>query len=87
MQIDNAILGGKLAAQIKARQAKLVQINDALAGHWLIKEVRAIDSVTGNELSMVLDVLDDATSQQVIASAIQIYQGQLAALQAQLDAL
>lgn len=86
MKIEDAATAGQLAEKIAARRAKIDIINKAMADGWLVNNIRAL-SPDGNEVSLILDTLDLATSKQALGFALQIYQAQLDGYQKQLDAL
>lgn len=86
LTVEAAAQAGQLAAAIQARQAKLVQIEDAIAGGWLISKFAAVGPAE-NEVSLILDRLDPHASAASLQYAKAIYEAQLDALNAQLAAL
>lgn len=87
MQLETALAAGVLAQQIKLRQDAMAVIQRALQEGWKISKLNAVDPTTGNEVSLILEMLDTDTSAQCLQFALQIYQAQIDALQVQLDAL
>jgi hypothetical protein len=87
MNIESAKRAGEIAAGLEARNEKVAAIQAALDAGWQIKEARAVEVTTGREISAIVSLLDVPTSAQVLGFALQIYAGQIAALQAELDAL
>lgn len=87
MLIDTAIAAGELAQKIKARKDAMAVIQVAAIEKWAISKLNAVDPSTGNEISLILETLDADTSAQALAFTLQVYQAQVDALQAQLDAL
>ncbi len=84
--IEQAEQAGIIAAAIKARQEKVTQIQTAIAGNWLVSKFAAVWPEE-NEIQLILDRLDADTSAQALQFALAVYEGQLTALQAQLDAI
>lgn len=87
MQIETALAAGELAQLDLLRQDAMVRIQAAHLESWTISRLAAIDPTTGNEISLILDNLDPETSRQALQFTLQVYQAQIDALQAQLDAL
>jgi hypothetical protein len=87
MNIESAKRAGEIAAALEARNEKVAAIQAALDAGWQIKEARAVEVTTGREISAIVSLLDVPTSAQVLGFALQIYAAQIAALQAELDAL
>lgn len=87
MQLETALAAGALAQKIKLRQDAMAVIQRAATEAWLISKLNAVDPATGNEISLILETLDVKTSAQALGFALQIYQAQVDALQAQLDTL
>lgn len=87
MQLETAIVAGELAQKIKARKDAMAVIQVAAIEKWAISKLNAVDPTTRNEISLILETLDPETSAQAFAFTLQVYQAQIDALQAQLDAL
>jgi hypothetical protein len=87
MTADQATQAGALAASIKSRQEKIAQIQAMItAGNFQVSQFAVIDS-NNSPISLILDVLDAQTSQAALQYALNVYQTQLTALQAQLAAI
>lgn len=85
MNLEQAKLAGILAAGIEKRQAKLAVINQMLTdANWVVTNVTAKSLVTNETVGLILDDLDQATSQAGIDFIKQIYETQIAAMQAAL---
>jgi hypothetical protein len=84
MDIEAAKRAGELAKSIEARIPMLALVDECIAGDYRIFEVRARNPATGQEYSLVLSALDSNTSQMSLSFIKQIYEGQLATLNADL---
>jgi len=87
MIIESARRAGELAQMITAREEKAAAISTALSEGWRVKEMRAVRQDDGREISLIVSLLDAETSAQCFGFALQIYAGQLEALNAELAAL
>jgi len=85
--LAQAQAAGPLATEIIQRNNQVTAINAAVSGHWVITSCRARDPATGDVIELVLEPLDDATSQQSLQFILSIYQAQLSALNSQLAAV
>lgn len=86
LTVETAAQAGQLAAAIQARLGKLAQIEDAISGGWLISKFAATGPAE-NEVSLILDRLDEKSSAAALQYAKSIYGAQLEALNAQLAAI
>lgn len=87
MKLETALAAGELAQKIKARQDAMLVIKRAYDEGWSVSKLNATNPQNGNEISLIIGSLDAETSVQALGFALQIYQAQVDALQAQLDAL
>lgn len=87
MTVDQAATAGQLSASIKTRTDKIAQIQAMItAGNWQVSQLTVIDP-NSNPANLVLAPLDVQTSQAALQYALNVYQTQLTALQAQLAAI
>jgi hypothetical protein len=86
IDLDTAVRAGQIAQRIKDRQDKIGFIQTMIDGGWRISQLGA-QSSEGRQETLILDVLDIDTSKQALSFALQIYQGQIEALQKELGAL
>jgi hypothetical protein len=86
VDLDTAIAAGALAQRIKDRQVKIAMIESMMGEKWCISAIAAL-APTGRQESLILDILDPDTSQKALGFALQVYAGQIEALQAELAAL
>lgn len=86
VDLDTAIAAGTLAQRIKDRQAKITMIQSMMDEKWCISAIAAL-APTGRQESLILDILDSDTSQKALGFALQVYEAQIQALQAELTAL
>jgi hypothetical protein len=84
MDIEAAKRAGELARGIEQRQPMLALLDKAIAEGWLIKEVVAVNPQRTDERSLILSVLDEATSGASLQFIRQVYASQIAALEADL---
>ena len=87
MKIDAARQAAPMATAIDAHQSMVARIQDAVANGWLVSELWVSDPATGSQQQLVIAKLSPEISAQCLAFAMQIYQDQLDALNAQLAAL
>ncbi len=87
MKLETAQAAAPLAARIIDRQRRIQEITDDIAANCLISRVEVTNPTTGVVTSILLDVLDQATSSQALKFALGVYQAQLAELMSELDAL
>lgn len=87
MDVTTAIAAGDLAQRIRVRQDAMAMIQAALTDKWSISKLNAVNPENGNEVSLILEKLDDATSEQCLSFALAIYQGQVDELSKQLEVL
>lgn len=86
--LDQAKAAGPIAQQIVERQNKVAAIAAAIAAaDWQITVLNAEQVGTGASMSLIVGPLDSATTLQCLQFALQVYQAQLDALNAQLAAL
>lgn len=86
MLIENARTAAQLAKQIDERTEIIALIDAAIAGGWLITDLR-VTSPEGRVVSLILGPLDNVVSLQGLEFARGIYQTQLTALNEALAAL
>lgn len=86
MKIDTAQQAGVIAERILQREAKIAEIKLALEQGYCVSNLRAVGR-DGNDISLILDTLDLATSKVALTFTLQIYQAQLDALNTELAGL
>ena len=87
MEIEAARTATPLVASIDARTEMLALLQSAVAGNFVVTSMKMFDPASHMTHDIILGQLDDQTSQQCFAFAIQIYQTQLAALNGELAQL
>jgi len=87
MDITTATKAGDIASKIADRQKAVEVVQRAMSEGWLVSDLCANSPDGANSVPIILGVLDADTSKQVLGFALQIYQGQLDALNAELAAL
>jgi hypothetical protein len=87
MDIETAKRAGELARGIELRIQKRAAVELGIAEHWPVIEVLARNTVTNETKSLVIGELNDATSQQGLAFIKAIYDSEIAAMQAEIDAI
>lgn len=87
MDLATATTAADLAAKITARNEAMALIQRAMAEGWVVTNFRATSPDGANDMALILSPLDVATSQQALGFTIQVYQAQIAALNAQLATL
>jgi hypothetical protein len=84
MDIVAAKRAGSLALAIEQRTEKRALIETAIAGHWKVINVLAQNPSTGEATPLILNDLDDASSQAGLGFIRDMYDAQLALLNADL---
>ncbi len=87
MDIARARAGGELAKAIDALQAKADSLQKAKDAGWVILNAQIGDPVSGDRADLLDGPAGAASSAAAINLALQAYQAQLDALNAQLEAL
>jgi hypothetical protein len=86
VELETIIKAGQIAQRIKDRQDKIAFMRSMIDDGWRISQLGA-QSKDGRQETLILDVLDVDTSKQALSFALQIYEGQIAALQKDLETL
>jgi len=84
MDIDAAKRAGELASAIESRQAKMAELQSCIDDGWIITDTLARSPDGNRTIRLQLAALDAQTNGMALGFILQIYQGQLAALEADL---